>query len=66
MDDPVRLRAAAYDPPSQHHRPTHGGGVMGAVCLGMVMGVWLMLMLGLLAHQAGVLDFDPSRLVVAP
>lgn len=39
---------------------------MGAVCLGMVMGAWLMLMLGLLAHQAGVLDFDPSRLVVAP
>lgn len=69
MDDPVRasaLRAAAYDPPSQHQRPTHNGGVMGAVMQGFVMGVAVMVMLAFIAYKAGVLDFDLSRLATAP
>ena len=69
MDDPVRalaLRAAAYDPPPQHHRATHDGGVMGAVMQGFVMGVAVMVMLAFIAYKAGVLDFDLSRLATAP
>lgn len=66
MDDPVgasALRAAAYDPP---HRPTHAGGVMGAVMQGFIMGVAVMVMLAFIAYKAGVLDFDLSSLVAAP